>query len=88
LSWAVEERGLSEEERMRKSILCRDLEKALLQEEISWRQKSRIKWLKEGDKCTKFFHSMANLNKRYNTIESLLINETLSSNPADIRIMR
>jgi hypothetical protein len=85
LSWAVEERGLSEVERMRKSILCRDLEKALLQEEISWRQKSRIKWLKEGDKCTKFFHSMANLNKRYNTIESLLINGTLSSNPADIR---
>jgi hypothetical protein len=52
---AVEERGLSEEERVRKSILCRDLEKALLQEEISWRQKSRIKWLKEGDKCTFFF---------------------------------
>jgi hypothetical protein len=30
LEVAVEERGLSEEERVRKSILCRDLEKALL----------------------------------------------------------
>jgi hypothetical protein len=88
LEVAVEERGLSEEERVRKSILCRDLEKALLQEEISWRQKSRIKWLKEGDKCTFFFfffHLMANSNKRYNTIESLLINGSLSSNPTAIR---
>jgi hypothetical protein len=84
LELVVEERGLSEKEKVRKSMLCRDLEEALLQEEISWRQKSRIKWLKEGDKCTKFFHSMANSNKRYNTIESLLVNGSLSSNPAAI----
>jgi len=29
-------------------------------EEVSWRQKSRVMWLKERDKCTKFFHSIAN----------------------------
>jgi hypothetical protein len=33
----------------------------------------------------KFFHLMANSNKRYNTIDSLLINGSLSSNPAAIR---
>jgi hypothetical protein len=76
--------GLSEEERERKRQLCRDLERALLQEEISWRQKSR-KWLKEGDKCTQFFHLMANSNKRYNTIDSLHIDGVLSSNPVAIR---
>ena len=81
----AEEGGLSEEERERKRQLCRDLERALLQEEISWRQKSRIKWLKEGGKCTKFFHLMVNSNKRYNTIDSLLINGALSSNPTAIR---
>jgi len=42
-------------------------------EEVSWRQKSRVLWLKEGDECTKFFHSIANSNRRYNSIDSLLI---------------
>jgi hypothetical protein len=68
-----------------KGCCAGDLERALLQEEISWRQKSRIKWLKEGDKCTKLFHLMANSSKRYNTIESLRINGSLSSNLAAIR---
>jgi hypothetical protein len=85
LERSAEREGLSEEERVRKGQLCRDLERALLQEEISWRQKSRIKWLKEGDKCTKFFHLMANSNKRYNTIDSLNINGVLSSNQVAIR---
>jgi hypothetical protein len=85
LETTVEGGGLSEEERERKMQLCRDLERALLQEEISWRQKSRIKWLKEGGKCTKFFHLMANSNKRYNTIDSLHIDGVLSSDPVAIR---
>jgi hypothetical protein len=85
LELATEGGGLSEEERERKRTLCRDIERALLQEEISWKQKSRVKWLKEGDKCTKFFHLMANSNKRFNSIESLIIDGSLSSNPDDIR---
>ena len=85
LELAVEGGGLKEEERERKSLLCRDIERALLQEEISCKQKSRVKWLKEGDKCTKFFHLMANLNKSFNTIDSLLIDWSLSSNPAATR---
>jgi hypothetical protein len=84
LESAAERGGLNEEQRERKRILCRDLERALLQE-ISWRQKSRIKWLKEGDKCTKFFHLMANSNKRYNTIDSLHIDGAMSSDSEAIR---
>ena len=57
-----EDRGLSEEEKERRRVLTTDLETSLLQEEISWRQESRVRWLKEGDKCTKFFHQVANAN--------------------------
>ena len=47
--------------------------------------KNLVKWLKEGDKCTKFFHLMANSNKRFNTIDSLLIDGSLSFDLVAIR---
>jgi hypothetical protein len=75
-----EVRQLTEEEKDRKRQISRELEASLLQEEISWRQKSRIRWLKEGDKCTKFFHQVANANRRNNSIESLVVNGTPTSN--------
>ena len=34
-------------------------------EEILWRQKSRIQWLKEGEKNTAFFHRTM-VQRRYN----------------------
>jgi hypothetical protein len=52
------------------------LERCSLMEEVSWRQKSEVLWLKEGDKCTKFFHSIAKSNRRYNSLDSLLIGDT------------
>jgi hypothetical protein len=76
-----EGRQLTEEEKTRRRI-SRDLEATLLQEEISWKQKSRIKWLKEGDKCTKFFHQVANAHRRNNSIESLVVNGSPSSDLA------
>jgi hypothetical protein len=50
--------GLVEE---RERALCEDkvienLERATTLEEISWSQKSRALWLRDGDKCTKSFH--------------------------------
>jgi hypothetical protein len=79
-----EGRGLSEEEKERRRGLATDLEASLLQEEICWRQKSRVRWLKEGDKCTKFFHQVANANRRNNTIESLSVNGSPTSDPTII----
>ena len=80
-----EESGaLDEEELRRKTEVIRELEKCILMEEISWRQKSKVLWLKEGDKCTKFFHSIANSNRRYNTIDTLMIGDSPSSNQDEI----
>jgi hypothetical protein len=75
-----EGRGLSEEKE-RRSELVTGLEASLLQEEICWRQKSRIRWFKEGDKCTKFFHLVADANRRNNSIESLTVNGSPTLDP-------
>jgi hypothetical protein len=52
----AEERNLCEEEKLRTNKVIGDLERATTMEEISLRQKLRALWLREGDKCTKFFY--------------------------------
>jgi hypothetical protein len=76
--------ALVEEEIQKKTEIVREIERCSLLEEVSWRHKSRVLWLKEGDKCTKFFHSIANSNRRYNSIDSLMIGDILSSNKTEI----
>jgi hypothetical protein len=75
---------LGSEEVAKKGEASRELEPCFLMEEVSWRQKSKILWLKEGDKCTKYFHSMANSHRRFNSIDSLMIEGNLSNNQAKI----
>jgi hypothetical protein len=74
-----EGRVLVEEEKVRKEDFARELERLLLCEEVRWRQKSQTLWLGEGDKNTEFFNRVANSNRRNNTVESLLVNGSLSS---------
>jgi hypothetical protein len=79
-----EESALGVEEKMKKVEVVSELERSTLMEEVSWRQKSRVLWLREGDNCTKFFHIMVNSNRRNNFIDSLLIGGTISTNRIEI----
>ncbi len=45
-------RPLTEDERLRKDEINRELERFILLDEVCWRQKSRALWLREGDKIT------------------------------------
>jgi hypothetical protein len=37
------------------ATVVNDLERSILLKEVSWCKKTRVFWLKKGDKCTKFF---------------------------------
>ena len=63
----LEEMGLQEEAK-------ESFKKWTLLEEMSWKQKSREVWLKEGDRNTRFFHKMANAHRRKNQIGRIRIN--------------
>lgn len=44
-------------------------------EEIMWKQRSRVAWLKDGDRNTKFFHPKSSNHQRRNRITPLKDNE-------------
>ena len=54
-----------------RAVVRSQIQNLLSLEEISWRQKSRMLCIKEGDNNTKFFHKVANSRRQYNHISML-----------------
>jgi len=63
--------GRTEEKCKEESRLISQLEERRKQEEILWRQKSRINWLREGERNTKFFHQAMIQHRQRNRIFSI-----------------
>ncbi|RVW28984.1 DNA-repair protein XRCC1 [Vitis vinifera] len=78
-------RALNEQELEARKEAREEFTKWALMEEISWRQKSRETWLKEGDKNTGFFHKMANSNKMRNCLKKIKVNGTWLLEDHDIQ---
>ena len=79
------EGGLVLEEDEERAKARADFKSWALLEEISWRQKWRETWLKEGDRKTGFFHRMANAHRRRNCLKSICINGRKLDKEADIK---
>lgn len=54
------------------------------EEEIEWKQRSRCKWLNDGDNNTKFFHGMASARQKTNRINYLWDGEARLEKREDI----
>lgn len=53
--------------------------------ESFWAQQSRSKWLREGDRNTRYFHVTASLRRRNNNINSLTCDNRLLDTPEEIK---
>ncbi|KAL3716688.1 hypothetical protein ACJRO7_008301, partial [Eucalyptus globulus] len=56
-----------------------------LQEESFYRQKSRVRWLKDGDLNTRFFHQMVNKHHLQNKIISVTSGDTTTLDPSEVQ---
>ncbi|RVX03362.1 hypothetical protein CK203_019838 [Vitis vinifera] len=79
------QRTLNEQELEARKEAKEEFKKWAIMEEISWRQKSRQIWLKEGDKNTGFFHKMANSNSRRNCLKKIKVRGIWLSDDQDIQ---
>lgn len=65
----------TEQTRVAGAAVRGELEKVYTDEDIYWRQRSKISWAKDGDHNTSFFHQAASARKSTNTIDGLFNSE-------------
>jgi len=81
----IQEHKMLTDDEILQANLAMEFEEIAKKEEIAWKQRSRVQWLKHGDKNTKFFHRIATSHKRFNTMEQLDIEGNIVKDPAMIK---
>ena len=67
----MNEEELTEESREEVLAASKKLDDLLLKQEFFWAQRSRVSWLKHGDRNTNFFHSKASQRCKRNFIHGI-----------------
>ena len=78
-------RPLSDGELQDRLGAMEDLKKWAIMEEMSWRQKSREIWLKEGDRNTGFFHKLENSHRKRNNIDRIRIGDQWLTDKEEVK---
>ena len=76
--------GLSGEDQLRRIQLKGEIEHLASLEEISWRQKSRALYVKEGDNNTRLFHRLANSHRNANHIKKIKVDGVLYEDVVEV----
>ncbi|XP_028080959.1 uncharacterized protein LOC114282476 [Camellia sinensis] len=78
-------RDLDDGELVRRRELREEVLKWSKRKEWLWLQKSRLSWTLNGDKNTKFFHSIASGRQNKNSLNSLTVNGNVIEDPVIIK---
>jgi hypothetical protein len=71
----IRNQGLTEELKEYEALIKQKLDERHAQEETLWRKKSKIQWLQEGERNTKFFHRYMIQHRHINHISHLVMEE-------------
>ncbi|XP_028106687.1 uncharacterized protein LOC114305751 [Camellia sinensis] len=82
----AEDRTLSESEKNRRREVTGEVWKLSRMLERIWHQKSRVNWILNGDRNTKFFHVMASSRRNRNSINSISIDGVDMKEPETVRL--